>query len=82
MYRDAHCFWATVMWCMAILLPTPRDPECRNNHTRSSSSRLTSMKWLPEPSVPSCRDQFAAYRAGSNSRDCACSFRCAIRSMV
>ncbi len=22
------------MWCWAILLPTPREPECRNNQTR------------------------------------------------
>src|SRR5438445_4591273 len=40
---------------VASLLPTPRDPECRNSQTRSRSSRLTSMKWLPEPSEPGDR---------------------------
>ena len=33
-------------------LPTPREPLCSMNHTRSDSSRQTSMKWLPVPSVP------------------------------
>ena len=33
-------------------LPTPREPECSITHTRSASSRHTSMKWLPVPSVP------------------------------
>ena len=42
----------------ASLLPTPRDPECRNSQTRSCSSRLTSMKWFPEPRLPSCSRQF------------------------
>ena len=36
------------------MFPTPRDPECSTTHTRSSSSKLTSMKWFPPPSVPSC----------------------------
>jgi hypothetical protein len=43
------------MWCWAILLPTPREPECRNNHTQSCSSTVTSMKWSLDPRVPSCR---------------------------
>ena len=42
------------MWCMAILLPTPREPECRNSQTCRFSSTVTSMKWLPDPSEPSC----------------------------
>ena len=54
------------MWCVAILLPTPREPECRNSQTAPVSSTVTSMKWLPEPSVPSCSAQLPAYRAGSN----------------
>ena len=41
----------------ASLLPTPREPECRNSHTRSASSSDTSMKWLPDPSEPSCSGQ-------------------------
>ena len=49
---------ATLMCLPASLLPTPRDPECRNSHTRSFSSRLTSMKWFREPSEPSCSRQF------------------------
>src|SRR5580658_5150059 len=36
--------WAILMCRWASLLPTPRDPECRNSQTRSCSSRLTSMK--------------------------------------
>ena len=35
-------------------LPTPREPECSMNHTKPASSRQTSMKWLPVPSVPKC----------------------------
>ena len=35
-------------------LPMPREPECSITHTRSPSSRQTSMKWLPVPSVPRC----------------------------
>jgi len=53
------------MWWVAILLPTPREPECRNSHTAPFSSAVTSMKWLPEPSVPSCNAQLPAYRPGS-----------------
>lgn len=52
--------WATWMCRVAILFPTPREPECKNNQTWPDSSALTSMKWLPEPSVPSCRTQFPA----------------------
>jgi hypothetical protein len=46
------------MCFIASLLPTPREPECRNSHIRSASSTLTSMKWLPEPRLPSCSRQF------------------------
>ena len=35
-----------------IRLPTPREPLCSITQTRSASSRQSSMKWLPEPSVP------------------------------
>ncbi|OQA09385.1 MAG: 2-deoxy-scyllo-inosamine dehydrogenase [bacterium ADurb.Bin374] len=35
-------------------LPTPREPLCSMNHTKPVSSRQTSMKWLPVPSVPRC----------------------------
>ena len=35
-------------------LPMPREPECSIAHTRSASSRHSSMKWLPVPSVPRC----------------------------
>ena len=45
------------MCFIASLLPTPREPECRNSQTPSFSSMLTSMKWLPEPSEPSCKRQ-------------------------
>ena len=48
-----------------ILLPTPRDPECRNAHTPPASSTVISMKWLPDPSDPSCSRQLPAYRSGS-----------------
>ena len=47
-------FFASSMKYVPIRLPTPREPECSMNHTRSASSRHTSMKWLPVPSVPSC----------------------------
>jgi hypothetical protein len=50
----------------AILLPTPREPECRKSHTRSASSTVTSMKWLPLPSVPSCASHPVLSRDGSN----------------
>src|SRR5262249_46525526 len=33
-------------------LPTPREPLCSMNHTRSRSSRHVSMKWFLVPSVP------------------------------
>ena len=36
-----------------MALPMPRLPECSITQTRFSSSRHTSMKWLPPPSVPS-----------------------------
>ena len=36
-----------------MALPMPRLPECSIAQTRFSSSRHTSMKWLPPPSVPS-----------------------------
>ena len=49
----------------AIRLPTPREPECRNSHTPPVSSAVTSMKWLPDPRVPSCRSHRLAYDAGS-----------------
>ena len=35
-----------------IRFPTPREPLCSITQTRSSSSRQSSMKWLPVPSVP------------------------------
>ena len=44
-------------------LPTPREPLCSMNQTRSASSRHTSMKWLPVPSVPRWFDVVAAARA-------------------
>ena len=44
---------AVRMCCMAILLPMPREPECRNAQTPSDSSKVISMKWLPEPREPS-----------------------------
>jgi hypothetical protein len=55
----------------ASLLPTPRDPECRNSQTRSSWSRLTSMKWLPEPRLqaPVRRDRLRALRAVPQLQD-------------
>ncbi len=37
-----------------MVLPTLRLPECSITHTRSASSRHSSMKWLPPPSVPHC----------------------------
>ena len=37
-----------------MALPTPREPECSMTQTRPASSRQTSMKWLPLPSVPRC----------------------------
>src|SRR6478609_7014612 len=64
MFRRRATLRASAMWRCAILLPTPREPECRNSHTAHSSSTQTSIKWLPEPSDPSCSSQFAAYRAG------------------
>ena len=38
----------------------PRLPEWSITQTRSSSSRHTSMKWLPPPSVPSWRTQVSS----------------------
>jgi hypothetical protein len=37
-----------------IALPMPREPEWSITHTASASSRQTSTKWLPVPSVPRC----------------------------
>jgi hypothetical protein len=67
------CRWAS-------LLPTPREPECRNSQTRSSSSRLTSMKWLPEPRLPSCSRQFGAIFSALSapSRSSSASIRAAV----
>lgn len=48
------------MWCPAILLPTPREPEWRKSQTEPVSSAVTSMKWFPEPSEPSCSFQLPA----------------------
>ena len=45
---------AISMKCVPMRLPTPREPLCSRNQTRSASSRQTSMKWFPVPSVPSC----------------------------
>ena len=45
-------------------LPMPREPECSITHTRSSSSRQTSMKWLPPPSEPRCVTLCASRMAG------------------
>ena len=53
------------MWCWAILLPTPRDPECRNSQTRCCSSTVISMKWLPEPERTQLEAPAARERAGS-----------------
>ncbi len=36
----------------------PREPECRTTQTIPASSRHTSKKWLPEPSVPNCTSTF------------------------
>ena len=60
MCRRRHCSCATLMCFCASLLPTPREPECRNSQTRSASSSDTSTKWLPDPSVPSCCGQCRA----------------------
>ena len=46
---------ARSMKYLPIALPMPREPECSITQTRSASSRQTSMKWLPPPSVPSWR---------------------------
>ena len=35
-------------------LPTPREPELQHHPDPSDSSRQSSMKWLPVPSVPRC----------------------------
>ncbi len=35
-----------------IALPMPRLPECSITQAASASSRQSSMKWLPPPSVP------------------------------
>jgi hypothetical protein len=51
--RIASCF-ASSMNIVPMKLPTPREPECSMNHTKPASSRQTSMKWLPVPSVPRC----------------------------
>src|SRR5882762_2435129 len=45
-------FFASSMKNVPKRLPTPRDPECNRNQTFSLSSRQTSMKWFPVPSVP------------------------------
>src|SRR5215470_4709972 len=49
---------ASSMKYVPILLPTPREPLWSMNQTRSASSRQTSMKWLPVPSVPRCTTLF------------------------
>ena len=64
----------------AILLPIPRDPEWRNSHTVPVSSAVTSMKWLPEPRVPSWSRQFGAYEDGSNPASSARRSSSAIRA--
>ncbi|MNO87795.1 hypothetical protein D3C76_792220 [compost metagenome] len=46
--------WASSMNWVPMALPTPREPLCSMNQTRSASSRQTSMKWLPVPRVPRC----------------------------
>ena len=52
------CF-ASSMKYVPIRLPTPREPLWSMTQTRSASSRQTSMKWLPVPSVPRCVTWFA-----------------------
>ena len=47
-----------------MALPTPREPECSSSQTAPVSSRQTSMKWLPEPSVPRWRRLFVFSRRG------------------
>src|SRR5688572_28768305 len=42
-----------------MMLPVPREPECSITHTASASSRQSSMKWLPPPSVPICRSSLS-----------------------
>ena len=39
---------------LPIRLPTPREPLWSMTQTWFSSSRQTSMKWFPVPSVPRC----------------------------
>ncbi len=46
--------FASSMKYEPIALPTPREPECSITHTDPFSSRQTSTKWLPPPSVPRC----------------------------
>ena len=50
---------ARAMKCRPSTFPTPRLPEWSITQTWSASSRQTSMKWLPPPSVPSCRGHFS-----------------------
>jgi hypothetical protein len=64
------------------LVADTREPGWRNSHTPSSSSRLTSMKWWPEPSVPSCRRQFFAYVPGSQPALSAAAYRSVMRAEV
>jgi len=61
-----HVFLGDLDVVLRDLFPTPREPECRNSQIWSVSSAVTSMKWLPEPRVPSCRRQFPAYWSGAN----------------
>ena len=51
------------IWCWAILLPIPREPECTSTHTKPSESSLTSAKWLPDPrslSEKQCSKRYAS----------------------
>ena len=45
----ARSSWAILMCFERACCRRRGEPECRNSQTRSSSSRVTSMKWLPEP---------------------------------
>jgi hypothetical protein len=67
-HRLRHCSCAILMCLVASLLPTPRLPECRNSQTRSCSSRLTSMKWIPLPKIRAGAASWV--RSAERSRRC------------
>lgn len=52
-----------------MAFPTPRDPLCNITHTVWVSSKHTSMKWLPVPSVPKWFKLLVFFRNGCFSHN-------------